>query len=101
MIELEVGGEYGYWLGTTARLFARAGLVGQAWFNAGNASNAGLNGTADDNATLGFTGYRLPRWALIIEDSKTASAPRGPVRSPVPVLADLQVALGVDHERLA
>ncbi|MGE0606973.1 MAG: Lpg1974 family pore-forming outer membrane protein [Pirellulales bacterium] len=58
IFEFEIGGEYGYWLGTTARLFARGGLVGQAWLNAGNAANAGLDGLPDDNANMGFTGYR-------------------------------------------
>lgn len=53
--EFELGVEYGYELGR-ARLFAQAGLNGQVWFGAGNASNTNSGLSADNSGNLGFIG---------------------------------------------
>jgi hypothetical protein len=53
--ELELGAEYGYDLGQV-RLVAQAGVVGQAWFGAGNAANANSGLATDNSSNLGFIG---------------------------------------------
>jgi hypothetical protein len=65
VIEMEVGGEFTWSLGYY-RLFVQTAAVGQAWFNAGNASNNEIiTGTAvpdessDSDAVLGFIGLKL------------------------------------------